>query len=282
MSQQQWGHGYWTGYRVAQRQRAHPAPKCDACGGTDTHAEGCPVARLAWHRRRREGALQVYCAGKISKGDWRHTLLGWELRNQCAEPARFARWPTMERAIFGRHHYVGPYFIGDDHGCFHGEGTHGAGVQYDMCPRCQELQDVSPLDEHAAVEAAGFHLGENWRARCRRCGERWSAEMDVGCVGAYDGPVRRDQVLERCRQAVARCDVVFAWLEDTTAYGTLVELGWADALGKTIWVASPSWWRDLWFAYTTAHDLRIGLDSGPVEALRQFIDTYVRPEDPDD
>ena len=44
---------------------------------------------------------------------------------------------------------------------------------------------------------------------------------------------------ERCRAAIRDCDVFFAWLECETAHGTMVEIGYAYALAKTIIIAHP-------------------------------------------
>ena len=41
-------------------------------------------------------------------------------------PEFVSGWPVLKRAIFDAHHYVGPYFIADDHGCAHGPNLHGA------------------------------------------------------------------------------------------------------------------------------------------------------------
>lgn len=39
-----------------------------------------------------------------------------------------------------------------------------------------------------------------------------------------------------CFQAINQCDLFFAWIESTDCYGTLVEIGYAKALGKTVGV----------------------------------------------
>jgi hypothetical protein len=52
-------------------------------------------------------------------------------------------------------------------------------------------------------------------------------------------PERRAAVIRLCREAIASSDVVFAWLDDLTAYATLYELGVAHALGKVVVVATP-------------------------------------------
>jgi len=58
-------------------------------------------------------------------------------------------------------------------------------------------------------------------------------------------------IVERCLDAIDRCDVFFAWLEPG-AYGTVAELGYAKAKGKEIVVAMDVEHEmeisDLWFA----------------------------------
>lgn len=72
--------------------------------------------------------MKVYLAGKIAKNDWRHNLVPM-LRYGFSDGdvAEWAQnWPPtpMYRKDF---QYIGPFFISCDHGCTHGEGTHGAG-----------------------------------------------------------------------------------------------------------------------------------------------------------
>jgi len=52
--------------------------------------------------------------------------------------------------------------------------------------------------------------------------------------------VRRGRVFKKCLHAVHRADIVFAWLDELSAYGTLFELGYAYSLGKELWIATPS------------------------------------------
>jgi very-short-patch-repair endonuclease len=69
--------------------------------------------------------VNIYLAGKIAKHDWRHGVVAG-LRSASSEVANDRAWPNrLPRAIFGAHDYVGPFFIGCDHGCSHGESTHG-------------------------------------------------------------------------------------------------------------------------------------------------------------
>jgi len=52
--------------------------------------------------------------------------------------------------------------------------------------------------------------------------------------------------------AIARADLVFAWIDDVTAYATLYELGYAAALGKLIVIAGPKYVPDLAVVYHTS------------------------------
>lgn len=140
--------------------------------------------------------MKVYLAGKIAKNDWRHDIVRtqqygtWALKMAWPHPASsdsHERWPVLRDAVFG-HDYVGPYFIGDDHGCGHGGGTHGVG------------------------------------------------DLNTSC---FDAPSRSD-VVQRCLHAIEAADLVFAWIDDLTAHGTLVEIGWAAARGKKVVIGTTT------------------------------------------
>ena len=72
--------------------------------------------------------MKIYLAGKIGKNDWRHKIVRG-LREICNDQDMHngfgLKWPIMEKAIFQEHDYVGPYFIGCNHGCFHAKNGHG-------------------------------------------------------------------------------------------------------------------------------------------------------------
>jgi hypothetical protein len=82
--------------------------------------------------------LSIYLAGKITKNGWRDGLVSG-LRGagmgSCGDASPQEESPDMlDAAIFGEHHYVGPFFLSCDHGCFHGKGTHGATPSPDHRP----------------------------------------------------------------------------------------------------------------------------------------------------
>lgn len=156
----------------------------------------------------------IYLAGKIGHTDWRHGVFG--MRGLDEEEAR--NWSPQPTSFEGVQ-YVGPFFVGCDHGCAHGSDAHGQGG---------------------------------------------------GCLG----PGHREQTARDCLAQVRAADLVYAWLDELTpnpthssAYGTLVEIGYALALGKPVVVAatrapldpeSPGVAvdrypiDDLWFAWTLA------------------------------
>jgi hypothetical protein len=72
-----------------------------------------------------------------------------------------------------------------------------------------------------------------------------------GQHGSMDSDVE-DEVVLRCRQAILNADLVFAYVNRPDAFGTLVEIGYAAALGKYLLIyvdEEARWdWGDYWFA----------------------------------
>lgn len=74
--------------------------------------------------------LAVYLAGKISKNGWRQKIvLG--LRDAALDASDVLKADYKETIIEGLI-TSGPYFIGCDHGCYHGDGSHGVGAEGDV------------------------------------------------------------------------------------------------------------------------------------------------------
>lgn len=147
--------------------------------------------------------IRIYAAGKIRKNDWRHEIVHLGESPEDLEHPEMTPWPDeMPINSLPGATYLGPHFLSDDHGCYHGPNLHG-------------------------VAAGG-----------RACG------------AAYAG-LTRPEVVKRCLSAIERCTHVFAWIENTSAFGSLVEIGYARALGKQVHVylldEQPDL-VDLWFA----------------------------------
>jgi hypothetical protein len=86
--------------------------------------------------------VNIYLAGKVEHTCWRHTIVKGlreslhDVTSSCAvsegDLSDDIEFPILRKAIFGQHNYTGPYFIGCDHGCWHGGGSeHGLSVELD-------------------------------------------------------------------------------------------------------------------------------------------------------
>ncbi|HEY1016296.1 MAG TPA: hypothetical protein VGE07_26535 [Herpetosiphonaceae bacterium] len=80
-----------------------------------------------------------------------------------------------------------------------------------------------------------------------------------------------DGVRRLCCEALRQSDLVFAWINTQSAYGTFAELGYAHALGVPIWLAGPRFFRELWLIYAMAerHDFAA---ADPAARLAAWLD----------
>lgn len=111
-----------------------------------------------------------------------------------------------------------------------------------------------------------------------------------GCINECGGHMahdpRRRLTIELCRRAIASADLVFCWLNSTTAYGTFVEIGFASALGVPIIIASPRSFKeldDMWFAVQSALSVLIehdGVTNALIRAIRVTEAMLTRHRDP--
>ena len=144
--------------------------------------------------------FKVYLAGKIRHCGWREAYNGY--RNHSMHRYDY----NSELVVDNELTIVGPFFISCDHGCYHGENTHG-------------------------VEAIGY---ENYE-------DEWG-----GCMGDF---YSRKDVLDICKFQIDKADIVFAYIDCGDCFGTLAEIGYAHAKGKTIVVqfANDKLKEDMWF-----------------------------------
>lgn len=196
--------------------------------------------------------MKIYLAGKISANDWRHQIVT-ELRNVDTVKDYKGHvilpdgWPTLKDAIFGQHDYVGPYFItSNQHGpTYHGRDKHGNGANGGDF----ESPVWSPSNFEESPPDHGGDLPDNQETRL--------------------------QVVRLCLRAIQHADVVFAWIDSMTAYGTLVELGFAVARQKPIWWVQKTGdydIKDMWFARTCAKEVRVADE--PAGPLRELLEKY--------
>lgn len=185
---------------------------------------------------------KFYLAGKISKNGWRHDIVK-VLRNDYCLHSSASFWPRLEKVIFEQFDYTGPYFTGCNHGCTHAAGEHTwAGGFLEGCPYVP--------DPMCNYYERGGHGEKAWDCdeECDSCpfGGKW--------VAAPLNPHSeiKTWVTKQCEIAIMASDIVFAWLDSDDAYGTLVELGLAAANSKPIWIATPEFNHEMWFAYNLA------------------------------
>jgi nucleoside 2-deoxyribosyltransferase len=221
--------------------------------------------------------MNIYLAGKIAKNDWRHTIVDdiWAGfsdqfyqdygRTTVANPAY--RWPVLRRSIFNYHNYTGPFFISCDHGCAHGDNLHGVAA-VDLVSDDKEYLSTHKLATWSKEELEELEQDEHgFFVRSYR----------GGCLSG-DGP-RQEQVVTLCQEAIRQSDVVFVWLDQEDAYGTLVELGYAKALQKRVWIAGPAYLPDMWFAYRSADRVLVPQPDArtALQALLVRVGEYVVP-----
>lgn len=61
-------------------------------------------------------------------------------------------------------------------------------------------------------------------------------------------PSCRELALSNAIRGIFSCDILFAWIESADCHGTLVEIGFAKALKKKVFIAWPKRIDALWFA----------------------------------
>ena len=107
-----------------------PTMSCSRCGKIKVVYEEDNICFDCWCSFKR-----VYMAGKISANDWRHDITNY--KNGKFEYGRLRDveyWEIIERGKKPSHElildndliYAGPFFMSCDHGCSHGDATHGA------------------------------------------------------------------------------------------------------------------------------------------------------------
>ena len=94
---------------------------------------------VLFYRGSMKNPKNVYLAGKIQKHGWREGIIGGVCNfnsYDIKDPFRSLDWPITENAILNYYNYTGPYFVSCDHGCSHGESTHGitGGVCFEHPP----------------------------------------------------------------------------------------------------------------------------------------------------
>ena len=162
----------------------------------------------------------VYFAGKVSKGGgYRERLLG--------DSRVMSNGYKCYQVGGGKILYGGPFAIANDHGTYHGNGTHGCIVRGIGQPDSGSVEDAS------CFESGEYHLGG-----CVEHGTTWGFS--------------KKGVIRRCIEQIRSCDAIHCYLNTVSCYGSLVELGYAAALAKPAYIyyaeKAQNWDKHFWFA----------------------------------
>lgn len=207
--------------------------------------------------------MKIYLAGKISKNDWRHkvvehlrgTFIGgcpssgeMSISRGIAKDEEYPSWPILKNAVFGVFDYSGPYFVCDDHGCWHGDNSHG------FCAAEEVMEDWCAYENDEFV-----------------------------VTKRIEHPKMQSHIVHQCQIAINRSDLFFAWIDRTDAYGTLVELGYAFGRGIRIVCAMPKHIHDsvadLWFPRELCRRYgRVVIADSPESALSSVLFANTCPE----
>jgi hypothetical protein len=173
-----------------------------------------------------------YFVGKIMHTGWRHKIFNLRNIEYPWKAYLTGASPRTKHAIAPGLHYGGPFTVGCDHGCYHGPNTHGTGVNRDTCEG---------------------GMWDDWEGN--------TLPLNQNSFAA--------RIVCNCLLSIRSVDIVFAWIDDLTAYGSLAELGYARAFGKQTWLAWPREFPDLWFIKELASEVVIA-QSAEV-AFRQLV-----------
>ena len=89
------------------------------------------------------------------------------------------------------------------------------------------LNDMSNQEEIAQTRIGRKYTGPFW------------VDLMGHCSGGHitgSGEKNKKIVYSRCLSQIDKSDIVFAWIDTMDCYGTLAEIGYAKAKGKTIWI----------------------------------------------
>ena len=205
--------------------------------------------------------IGIYLAGKITRysNDWRNKVLkpgpqGRQQKysknsyegngdewihpgdHQMESVLEMEEWPVTFGIVKGQPDldYTGPYFMSCDHGCFHGKNSHGVGAF--------DGGEIKDSVKHDGLEKV-----------------------------LEDRKKRQEHTVMLCRKAIENSSIFFAWIDDKTCYGTIAEIGYAKALGKTILIGGKKRFEDLWFVYAMADICEFDFED-PHEALTILLE----------
>jgi nucleoside 2-deoxyribosyltransferase len=168
--------------------------------------------------------------------DWEYEREGFDLdgeyylpdfylpKEQCLVEIKPTQGPQVMPAIY----LAGKMSNGYDYrGIFNRHGRSYSVIDFDL-ERKEFPVETIQIGDHVLNYTGPYTASDDHG--CAHAGQHKFATC--GLTGAEYGAI----LLRRCEEAVRRCDIFFAHFETPDQFGTLVELGWARALGKRIWM----------------------------------------------
>jgi very-short-patch-repair endonuclease/nucleoside 2-deoxyribosyltransferase len=154
--------------------------------------------------------LKIYAAGKISSSDWRSTFIKG-INNSKLNIKSSDDWPILNKAVFDRLDYVGPYFTN--------------------CNHCCELIDICHED----------NIDNNY--------DFVSKDHNICSFNKHAGDLEdsRNIIFNRCKLAIDKCDIFLVYINSLDCYGTISEIGYAYSKSKKIFIVFSENFDDLWF-----------------------------------
>lgn len=200
--------------------------------------------------------FNIYLAGKVTKNGWREDFFEPQARDVASdffyrytnenytEAEMIAEgFPVIEKSILGIHNYVGPYAMACDHGCYHAPS--------------EDFYDTGDdgNDEEIPVLRSDYAHGLQSMSPC-----------------TFENGIPKNVIHKLCLNAVAKCDVLFAWIDSPDCYGTISEIAYAKALGKKIIIGGKIEISfDMWFVYQMADVLHIKKNATPITSFKFSI-----------
>lgn len=166
--------------------------------------------------------FSVYCAGKIGRSDWRHSLFDLEFGEGYK-----SLWASEDGLI--QVSYAGPYFADSEHGSAHGDGQHGQLVS-------EWLEEDGGHVYVGDFSALSVHGRMARRIEVYKKCYAWMKNADamfayIDGTGAYGTCFEVDWFLRNASR-LNRCAVLFSTKE-------LLEEYWF--LAARVWPATQDW-----------------------------------------
>jgi len=166
--------------------------------------------------------IRVYFAGKVRKGnrDYRSILFQDDRAMSSLIGTNMELYHQGCRELSaGIVKYWGPSALSCDHGCWH-DSDHGI---------------VNPCDNSQHWQIFGTHFHYQ-----RESEPGWFTRNSRGDEGScpdwhrQENGLSRMQAVERCKFQIMQAEALYAYIDSDDCYGTLVEIGFANAIGIPI------------------------------------------------